>query len=97
MGAGQRSQVLVTGGSGFIGRRLVAALLNSGAEVTVAARHQPGGPGVRSVAGDLRDPAVAARALDHRPAHDLKSGLATVWQEFTTPAAPEGEAPSEQS
>jgi UDP-glucose 4-epimerase len=63
MGAGQRSQVLVTGGSGFIGRRLVPALLSSGANVIVAGRHQPATPGVQSVAGDLRDPAVAARAV----------------------------------
>ena len=63
MGAGQRSRVLVTGGSGFIGRRLVAALLSSGAEVTVAGRHEPTVPGAQSVTGDLRDPAVAARAV----------------------------------
>jgi len=25
----------------------------------------------------------AARALGYRPAHDLKSGLATVWPEFS--------------
>src|SRR5207344_950347 len=41
LGAEQRSRVLVTGGSGFIGRRLVTALLGSGAEVTVADRHEP--------------------------------------------------------
>jgi len=35
---------------------------------------------------------AAARALGYRPAHDLKSGLATVWAEFAAPAAPEGEA-----
>jgi UDP-glucose 4-epimerase len=63
MAAGQRSRVLVTGGSGFIGKRLVAALLSSGAEVTVAARHEPAAPGVQFVAGDLCDPAVAARAV----------------------------------
>jgi UDP-glucose 4-epimerase len=157
MGAGQRSRVLVTGGSGFIGRRLVAALVSSGADVTVAGRHEPAVPGVRSVVGDLRDPAVAAQAvspgtgvivhlaarnsvlrpvadpvgtyeanvavtagplelartrgvgtfllastnavvgdvgtaLGYQPAHDLKSGLETVWQEFTSLAAAEGEA-----
>ena len=31
-----QGRVLVTGGSGFIGRRLVAALVAAGAEVTVA-------------------------------------------------------------
>ena len=32
----------------------------------------------------------AARALGYQPAHDLKSGLATVWPEFA-PRAGEGE------
>jgi UDP-glucose 4-epimerase len=32
----------------------------------------------------------AARALGYQPAHDLKSGLATVWPEFAAPAAHEG-------
>lgn len=63
LGAGQRSRVLVTGGSGFIGRRLVTALLAGGADVTVADRHEPSAPGVRFVDGDLRDPAVAAQAV----------------------------------
>jgi len=63
LAADQRPRVLVTGGSGFIGRRLVTALLGSGADVTVADRHEPPAPGVRFVDGDLRDPAVAARAV----------------------------------
>ena len=74
MGAGQRSQVLVTGGAGFIGRRLVRALLESGADVTVADRREPTEPGVRAVVGDLRDPAVAARAVS--PGTDLIVHLA---------------------
>jgi nucleoside-diphosphate-sugar epimerase len=63
LGADQRSRVLVTGGSGFIGRRLVTALLAGGADVTVADRHEPSAPGVRFVDGDLRDPAIAAQAV----------------------------------
>src|SRR5260370_27802699 len=63
MTAEHPSRVLVTGGSGFIGRRLVKALLGAGAEVTVADLREPTEPGVRPVVGDLRDPSVAARAV----------------------------------
>src|SRR5215471_10972177 len=63
MRAEQPSRVLVTGGAGFIGRRLVRALLETGAEVTVADLREPAEPGVRPVVGDLRDESVAARAV----------------------------------
>ena len=63
LGAEQRSRVLVTGGSGFIGRRVVTALLGLGAEVIVADRNEPAAPGVRAVVGDLREPAVADQAV----------------------------------
>ena len=67
LGPDQGSRVLVTGGAGFIGRRLVTALLASGHDVTVADRHEPSAPGVRFVDGDLRDPAVAAQAVSPEP------------------------------
>jgi UDP-glucose 4-epimerase len=72
----QRSRVVVTGGSGFIGRRLVKALLGMGADVTVADLHEPAEAGVRPVVGDLRDPSVAARAVS--PGTDLIVHLAAV-------------------
>jgi UDP-glucose 4-epimerase len=66
----------VTGGAGFIGRRLVAALLDSGADVTVADLRESSAPGVQQVIGDLRDPAVAARAVS--PGTDVIVHLAAV-------------------
>jgi UDP-glucose 4-epimerase len=76
MGAEQRSRVLVTGGAGFIGRRVVRALLDMGADVTVADLRQPTEPGVHAIVGDLRDPAIAARAVT--PGTDLIVHLAAV-------------------
>ena len=76
MTAGQGSRVLVTGGAGFIGRRLVRALLDNGAEVTVADLHESPVTGVRTVLGDLRDPSVAAQAVT--PGTDLIVHLAAL-------------------
>ncbi len=58
-----RSRVLVTGGAGFIGRRVVRALLAEGHEVTVADLRAFPDPEVRSVTGDLCDPGVPERAV----------------------------------
>jgi UDP-glucose 4-epimerase len=69
-----RSRVLVTGGAGFIGRRVVRALLAEGHEVTVADLRAFPDPEVCSVAGDLCDPGVPERAV--RPGTDVIIHLA---------------------
>ena len=76
MGDVNRSQVLVTGGSGFIGRRLVRALLETGADVTVADLRAFPDDNVRTVVGDLCNPSVVARAV--RPGTEVIIHLAAV-------------------
>lgn len=55
------ARVVVTGGSGFIGRHLVERLLARGDEVTVFDREPD--PQVRTVTGDIRDEARLAEAI----------------------------------
>lgn len=76
MADGSPSRVLVTGGAGFIGRRLVSELLGQGHDVTCADRHACTDQRASSVVGDLRDPAIVAEAV--RPGTDLIVHLAAV-------------------
>jgi len=58
-------KVLVTGGSGFIGRHIVPRLVDEGFEVSVLARHADRTPrGARFVAGDIADATSLASAVD---------------------------------
>jgi UDP-glucose 4-epimerase len=59
--AGER--LLVTGGAGFIGRTVVGALLDRGAEVTVCDQVPHPAAEVETILGDLRDPAVRDKAV----------------------------------
>jgi UDP-glucose 4-epimerase len=73
---GSPSRALVTGGAGFIGRRVVRALLAQGHEVTSADRHPFPDDQVRSVVGDLCEPATVAAAVT--PGTDVIIHLAAV-------------------
>jgi UDP-glucose 4-epimerase len=57
-------RVLVTGGSGFIGRRVVAELTADGAQVRVVDLQPHPDPSVEVVIGDIADREVLDRALD---------------------------------
>jgi len=62
------AHVTVFGGTGFLGRRIVAALLAAGREVRVATRHPENGEAARdsrveSIAADVRDPEAVTRAV----------------------------------
>jgi uncharacterized protein YbjT (DUF2867 family) len=67
-------RVLVTGATGFVGRRLVPALLDAGHDLTVLVRdaggYEPPGD-VRVVEGDLLDPGSFEEALDVEAAYYL--------------------------
>ncbi|MBV9819803.1 MAG: NAD-dependent epimerase/dehydratase family protein [Solirubrobacterales bacterium] len=56
-------RVLVTGGSGFIGRHVVSALSAEGAVVRVVDLRAPDDPAVDAVLGDIADPHVLEQAF----------------------------------
>ncbi|HUC56354.1 MAG TPA: NAD-dependent epimerase/dehydratase family protein [Streptosporangiaceae bacterium] len=88
MSDGSPSQVLVTGGVGFIGRRVVRALLDDGHKVTVVDRHAFPDERVRSVPGDLCDPAIIGEAIG---AHtDVVIHLAAITSVLKSKEDPEG-------
>jgi predicted dehydrogenase/nucleoside-diphosphate-sugar epimerase len=88
-GRTREGEVLVLGGTGFIGRHLVAALARAGHPVRLLARravppavdgaaHQPA-----AVRGDIRDPDAVARAVQGcRAVIHLVSGAPAGWAEY---------------
>jgi uncharacterized protein YbjT (DUF2867 family) len=62
------SRVTVTGGAGFIGRRLVERLVAGGASVRIISRHAAGEPApapqIERVVGSIEDPSARERAVD---------------------------------
>jgi NAD+-dependent farnesol dehydrogenase len=74
-------RVLVTGGTGYLGRAIVAALAREGHEATVFARRaSASGLAGRLVDGDVRDTAAVARAAAGVDAICHTAALVSVWR-----------------
>jgi dihydroflavonol-4-reductase len=76
------ARVLVTGGCGFVGRNLVAALLARGDQVRVLDLSAPreGDPTVEYVRGSVADRAACDKALDGIEVLYHIAGIAHLWQ-----------------
>jgi dihydroflavonol-4-reductase len=78
-------KVLVTGGTGFVGSQLVAALVRRGDSVRVLRRASSGllpleGLPVEHAVGDLLDPEAAERAVEGRDWVFHVAGLSSYWR-----------------
>ena len=77
-------KVLITGGTGFLGRRLATVLRQQGNEVTVLGRNRSVGKGLaaeglRFIAADLRDEAAIAAACDGQDCVFHSGALSSPW------------------
>lgn len=87
MSDGSPSQVLVTGGVGFIGRRVVRTLLDADHQVTVVDRQKFPDERVQSVVGDLCDPAVVGEAVgEHKDVVIHLAAITSVLKSMEDPA-----------
>jgi UDP-glucose 4-epimerase len=57
-------RILVTGGTGFVGRWAVSALRDAGHDLVVCARRESAIPGCRTIEADLLDERAAGRIMD---------------------------------
>ncbi len=82
----EREEVLVIGGAGFIGSRLVSVLAASGCRVRVMSRHAGAGrqePGVRYFRGEVADQnAVRAAVAGTAVVYQLAMGGGETWEEY---------------
>jgi farnesol dehydrogenase len=74
-------KVLVTGGTGYLGRAIVAALARRGHDLVVFARSAgaSGLPGT-AIDGDIRDAAAVARAAEGCDAISHSAALVSIWR-----------------
>lgn len=88
MGSFNGERVVVTGGAGFVGTAVVRTLLAEGADVTVADLRDPASPDVRTVVGDLLDPAIRKAAVPAGTTAIVHlAALTSVLQSVRRPAA----------
>jgi NAD+-dependent farnesol dehydrogenase len=73
-------RVLVTGGTGYLGSAIVAALDRAGHEPIVFARHPPHGADAQTIAGDIRDTRAVTRAVETADAICHTAALVAVWR-----------------
>lgn len=73
-------RVLVTGGTGYLGTAIVAALERRGHEPVIFARTPPARTGARVIAGDVTDRAALARAARATDAICHSAALVSIWE-----------------
>src|SRR5437868_3829345 len=76
-------KVLVTGGTGYLGRAVVRALAGRGHDVIVFARHAtspPPGGATAAVRGDVRDVGALQRAATGCDAICHTAALVSIWR-----------------